>query len=300
MENIEKNVLQLFDERLRSELNDVDLHDAEEIRLRSLRKGEVVTSGGYITLNISPTVKEITSTIQRAMRYSLYANENALKSGRITVNGGHRVSFAVRAVIIGDIIGSMDSFGSVCVRIARQSPGCSENLMPHISNKNGQVNSTLIISPTGVGKTTALRDIARNISSGIYAKKTVIIDERGEIASSSGGINYLDVGQRSDVLSLYDKNTGINMAIRSLSPEVIITDEIGSSEDSSILSEAVRCGVKVIASAHSDNIKSFMGRKATAEIVESKVFDRYIFIQRTGNVISPKAVYDRNLNEVLR
>jgi len=298
MENNLREVLFLFDERLKTALKEYSFENTEEIRLRTGRNAELVTTGGFIPLDIYPTADDIRSVIRRAMRYSIFANEDALKNGFITINGGHRISYSGRAVRVGEHINSMDSFGSVCVRIAREIKGCSSFLMPYITDKNGQVLSTLILSPPGKGKTTVLRDIALNISSGKNAKKTVIIDERGEIASSFLGINSLNVGERSDVLSLYDRYTGINMAIRSLSPEVIITDEIGSIEDASALREAARCGVRIIATAHSDSMESMKERKIMNEITSTNVFDRYIFIGRNKNVILPQKVYDKDLREI--
>ncbi len=298
MENMYKNILSLFDENLKNAISCEEIAKMEEIRLRSGKHAEIVFPEKRKTLGIISSPEDIFSCVRRALRYSLFANEEEIRLGRIVIPGGHRVSFFGRAVRREGVIISQDNFSGLCVRIAREKKGCSDRLMKYVIS-GGQVLSTLIISPPGIGKTTVLRDLARNISTGEKALRCVIIDEKGEIASNVGGMNYLDVGERSDVLTLFDKPSGINMAVRNMNPEVIFCDEIGSPEDSASLSEAVRCGVKIIATAHGENISGLMERKDLSDTVNSRIFDRYIFISRNNDKVFPKKIYDRKLSEVM-
>lgn len=289
----------IFDEKSRNLLERYDLSDAEEIRLRSHRGIEIMYADRfeYIKTDISP--QEIFSVIRRAMRFSLFANEDAMKKGQIVIDGGHRVSFAGKMIMVNEKISSMDSFNCVCVRLSREIIGSAKYIIPHILTPDGQLRSTLIISPPGMGKTTVLRDAVRIIASGKNAKKTVIIDERGEICPGTGGKIFTDAGERSDVLSNIDKKTGINIAVRSLSPQLIATDEIGSEEDSISLGDAVRCGVKIIATAHSDSMADLKRRRWMERIISERVFERYIFIRRIGGKITAESVYDASLREVM-
>ncbi len=299
MENKYSDVLSLFNEPLKGAVSANLTDSSEEIRLRAGRYAEIVTQDGFRSLGIISSSEDIYSAVRRALKYSLFANEEEIKLGRTVLPGGHRISFTGRALRKQGIIVSQDSFSSLCVRLARQIKGCSEDVMKYIV-RNGQVLSSLIISPPGVGKTTLLRDISRVISSGQNALRTVLIDEKGEIASNISGTNHLDVGERCDVMSLYDKFSGITSAVRNFNPQVVICDEIGSTDDSAALGEAVRCGVKIIATAHADNITSLLGRNILKEIVSAKVFDRYIFIRREDGRISASKVYDASFAEVMR
>ncbi len=297
MEKTYENLFDLFDDRIKNALKRQDMKNVEEIRLRAMRNIELYGMGKFLYLDIIPTYREIDSSVRRCMRYSLFANEYSLRSGRVIIPGGHRVSFAGRALMRDDEIRSVDNFSSICLRIARKKIGCSENIIPYVCDKKGQVLSTLIISVPGEGKTTLLRDMARMISSGKNAKKTVIIDEKGEFTSPDETSHSPDIGERIDVLYLFDKPSGINIAVRNLSPEVIVCDEIGSPEDAAVLGDAVRCGVKVFASAHGEDISSLKGRKAMREIISENIFDRYIFIARKNDIIFPVKIYRRDLSE---
>ena len=108
----------------------------------------------------------------------------------------------------------------------------------------------------------------------------------------------MDMGKRCDVLSLYDKHSGINIAVRNLSPEIIATDEIGSPEDTSALNEAVRSGVKIIATAHAGSMEDLKRRGVMEMLISDNVFERYIFIARINNTIIPRKVYDGNFSEI--
>ncbi|MBE6038966.1 MAG: hypothetical protein E7218_07205 [Anaerofustis stercorihominis] len=293
------SLLKLFDEELREPIKNA-LNDAtEEIRLRINRPVELVSANSFRQLGVYASAENIRSVIRKALRYSMFAGEDSLREGWISLEGGHRLSFCGRALRKDGKINGMDCFSSVNIRMAREALSASKYILPYIKNSHGQVLSSLIVSPPGVGKTTVLRDIARTLSTEERPLKVAVADERGEIASCRDGIPMLNIGNRCDVLEMYDKSTAVNMFVRLMSPDVIITDEIGSPEDIKAICDASACGVRVIASAHGNDVNDFFHRSHMKRILDASSFDRFIFITRTNNIITAKKVYDGRLNEVM-
>lgn len=295
MSNDFRAVLNLLPASLSEQLTGDKLERIEEIRLRSGRRAELCSQNTFTELGEPLTPKEISAVVSAAAGYSLYAREAEIASGYLTIPGGHRVGFCGRCFVRMGEVEFLDSFSGVNIRLCRESLGCSQYVLPHMYT-NGQVGSTLLLSPPGVGKTTLLRDLARVLSnSGL---KTVIIDERSELAASSGGVYSLDVGRRTDVLDGAPKARGIIMAIRSLSPQLIVTDEIGSSEDAAALMEAAKCGVRVLASAHAGSLEELTAKPYLSAAGSSGVFSRFIFIERQTDRITPRAVYDERFSRI--
>ena len=146
--------------------------------------------------------------------------------------------------------------------------------------KENRIKNTLIIAPPRCGKTTILRDLARKIS-GEYAKKNVVVvDERSEIAGCYRGEPQKDVGPRTDVLDRCPKAVGMMMAVRSLSPEVLVVDEIGGKQDILALQEVLKCGCSVIATAHGEKWEEWKRRPDMQELFEKRYFECYILLQQ--------------------
>ena len=232
---------------------------AEEIRLRCGKPAVLHYAGREAFL----CEKGITAVLEEAIvpdppscaqwlqvmgEYSLYARDNELKQGFLHLRGGYRVGLAGRVVLDGNRIERISDISSFNIRISREVIGAANALLPVLMTDSGAVCSTLLISPPQMGKTTMLRDICRLVS--MKGKKVCVVDERSEIAGCSEGIARFDIGIRTDVLDACPKAMGMMMAIRTLSPEVIITDELGHQEDFEAVREAARCGVSVIASLH--------------------------------------------------
>lgn len=223
--------------------------------------------------------KLIDYILSRATDLSLYKYNNQIKNGYISVSGGIRIGIAGE-VVLGDNNGeikTIKNYSSVVIRIPHEIVGCADEIMEHIFDESG-VKNTLIVSPPGCGKTTFLRDIARNLNKSEFPLNVLIIDERFEIASQEGGINYLDVGNYADVLSGATKEYGFYTGIRSMRPDVIITDEISSKSDIQGLKYASSCGVKVIASTHGYNHLDLKRKNNFVSLIEERVFDRYIIL----------------------
>ncbi len=273
------------------------IQSLEEIRVRKLRplaicfKGtsSFITPRGELCQNpagaylVSP--EEILLTLQIVSRSSVYVFEEQLKQGFITLPGGHRVGVCGHFLIEnGRIIGIKEVSG-LNLRIAREVIGCAVPLLPKLLDESGQLVSTLIVSPPQGGKTTLLRDLTRLISTGspslnLPGCKVVVVDERSEIAGVYDGIPQLDVGPSTDVLDACPKPEGIRVAVRSLSPDVVVTDEIGTAEDVDALLEAVNSGVRIIASVHAGSWRELEARPSLQPLFQEKTFVNAVLLSR--------------------
>ena len=214
----------------------------QEIRIKSGKPVILNLSYGEKVLDYRTTSEDLKFMMAKVSNYSLYAFEEEIKQGYITLKGGHRVGLAGECVISNGEVRTIKNISSLNIRICREIIGSSNKIMNLITNNN-RVYNTLIVSPPKCGKTTILRDIAKNISNGMYkinlsGKKVTIVDERSEIAACYNGVPQMNVGIRTDILDNCLKKSGMIMAIRSLSPEVLICDEIGTKGDLEALNMA--------------------------------------------------------------
>ena len=267
----------------------------QEIRVKIEKPLIINLANEEVVLNYKVTREDIKYILQRISNYSLYAYEEEIKQGFITIKGGHRVGLAGECVMDGGKIKTIRNISSLNIRICREIKGCSKKVMKYIYDGN-KVYNTLIISPPKCGKTTILRDIARNISS--CKKKLAIIDERSEIASSYLGVPQMDVGIRADVLDNCLKSEGMIMAIRSLSPEVIICDEIGTNKDIDALQIAFNSGVNIIVTLHGSSIDDFLKRNVFKELIENNIVQRVIVLGNSKGVGTVENIYDLSGGEI--
>ena len=163
---------------------------------------------------------------------------------------------------------------SLCLRIAHEVKGCGEGIFPEIREKN-----TLILGPPGSGKTTLLRDLIRCY--GLAGYQVGVADERGEIAACQGGAPQLDVGPRADVVTGMERKPAISLLIRSMAPQVIAADELGEEADIQALSEALRCGVWVLATLHGRE-EGDIRRRGLGRLMAQGAFERLIVLSGAG------------------
>ena len=205
---------------------------------------------------------------------SFYAMEEELRRGYLTLPGGHRAGLCGRAVLEKGYISTLKEISSINIRVARPVRGASRELLPYIfSGHPGHLLHTLVVSPPRAGKTTILRDIAYQLSEGSFFSlplNVAVVDERSEIAAMLHGSPQLDIGSRTDVLDACPKAEGMVMLLRSMSPQVIITDEIGKTEDALAIYDAINAGVKVIASAHASDKYEIMKRPVLGELIRGE------------------------------
>lgn len=259
--------------------------ELQEIRIRvnkpiilKLRKLEVV-----IEYEVSQT--EILQIVEKLCNNSIYAYKNQMCEGFITVKGGHRVGLTGSAVIDNGEIINIKYITSLNFRVAREIENCSYSILNQVVDiKKDTINNTLIVSPPGKGKTTMLRDLIKNISNGIpkinFRGRTCgVVDERGEIAAMYQGVPQNNVGIRTDIIENISKAKGMKILIRSMSPEVIACDEIGSKEDIHAIKEAMLSGVKGIFTMHGSNINDVKANVYINELVENKTIEKIIFLE---------------------
>jgi stage III sporulation protein AA len=285
----------------------------EEIRIRADRPLEIafggasvfVTAGGRPTSDVrtayKPSREECRQLLDLATNHSVYSYEEELRRGYITVIGGHRIGLAGRTVLEEGRIKVIRDIACFNIRVAREMIGSGGAVLGQLLDPESRsIHSTLIISPPQFGKTTLARDLARLISEGSWpeqrygdGRKVGIVDERSELAACVKGVPSFDVGPRTDVLDCCPKAEGMMMMIRSMSPEVLVVDEIGRPEDSESLIEALRCGVRIIATAHGSDIADIRARPALRRIHALGLFARYVVLAGRGGQRSA-AVYDAN------
>lgn len=247
---------------------------------------------------------DLTQTMQLISRNSLYAFEQELRQGFFTIAGGHRIGLAGQAIMDGGELKALKNISAMNIRVAREVRGVADVIMPYAVTKSNKVYSTLIIAPPRCGKTTLLRDIIQQLSSGIprlnFAGVQVgLVDERSEIAACRDGIPTADLGPRVDVLDGCPKATGMLMLIRSMAPQVVITDELGREADADAVREALHAGVSVITSVHGRDEADILGRPFIGELVRQKVFERYVILSDAPQIGTVEAIVASQTGEVL-
>lgn len=245
--------------------------------------------------------RELSETMEYIANYSMYAYEEELRQGFLTIRGGHRVGVSGKAVVEQGRIRSIKDISFLNVRISHEVRGCANPVMSCLAG-DGEVRHTLIISPPGCGKTTLLRDIIRQISDGgIHGRgRTVgVVDERSEIGGAYQGIPQNDLGIRTDLLDACPKAEGMMMLIRSMAPEVLAVDEIGSEEDIHALRSAINCGCRILATVHGNSLRDVCRKPLFHRMTDEKLFERYIILNHHGRAGNIARILDEN-GEALR
>ncbi|MBB3109169.1 stage III sporulation protein AA [Paenibacillus phyllosphaerae] len=284
----------------------------EEIRVRENRALEIgyegsfrfVGSDGVLHTRPEAAYKPGTDIcrklLERVTNHSLYAMEEELRRGYITVGGGHRIGIAGRTVLEAGSVRGIREVGAFNVRIAREVVGSAAKVLPKLLDfSRRSVLPTLIVAPPQQGKTTLVRDLARSVSSGAWGhpaaagwegRKVGIVDERSEIAACIRGVPSFDIGPRTDVMDACPKAEGMMMMLRSMSPEVLIVDEIGRPEDADAILDASYAGIAVVATAHAKDLEEARGRPALRRLLEAGAFELCVELQRSEEGLISRVV----------
>lgn len=237
--------------------------------------------------------KEVQDIVFKACECSIYAHNEELKSGYISVQNGVRVGVCGQVVCEDGQVKTLKNFSSVAIRVPHQVPNCSLKALPYLFDENGIFN-TLVIAPPGAGKTTFLRDLCYQFCSKNLVKNLLVIDERGEIASLKNGEPQLFVGNFCDVFAGASKSFGLENGIRTLAPQVVVMDEIAKPSDVEALDYAIGSGVKIVATAHSLDVDDFLTKPYFQELLKNKIFKRIVVLSCKNGVGTLEGVFNEN------
>lgn len=254
------------------EIQKIKNNDICELRIRANGYSTIKRVGQVLPFKYSFTQKDVEEIVLKVCKRSIYSYEEQLKQGFITTDYGERIGLAGEFVYDGKNVQTIKNFSSLCIRIPKQVDGFSLKFYNEYYNDK----SVLIISKTGVGKTTFLRDLTKNVSNNTL-KNIVVIDERNEIACKNDFFSF-DVGKTCDVLTYSSKDYGFLMALRTLNPEIVVTDELAVDSDFKGVIKAHLAGLKVFATIHAENEQELLKKGYMQEIYDKKVFDKYVFL----------------------
>lgn len=313
MDKKREEIIKLLPKEIRKlfMMSEIDFSRLQEIRLR-VNMPLIVVYGAkeyFISYTGKPvseikeayrvTCQQIKEAMVYISSYSRYAFEDEIRQGFITVEGGHRVGVAGRIIWDGGKIKSITYISFINIRISHEVIGCSDSVIGYLYNDDSFYN-TLIISPPRCGKTTLLRDIVRSIANGNAGSRgrTVgIVDERSEISACHLGCPQNNIGCRTDVLDGCPKSEGMMMLVRSMSPEIVAVDEIGSREDAAAIDYVMNCGINIIATVHGLDMDEVINKPVIGELVRKRMFKRYILLKK-GMMGKISAVFDDRGNVI--
>lgn len=240
-----------------------------EIRLRRGRAAAAVSCGENILLGVTVTGEDIAYTLDMLCDGSMYSHAEEIKNGVLIPCPGIRVGVAGQAVTEGGRVMLVRDISSLSVRIPSRVIGAADFLFPYVDKEE----SVLVYSKPGVGKTTVLRELILYLS---RKYRTAVIDTRYELETEGGVM--------ADCYSGYPRGEGVMMAVRTMSPEYIVCDEISDEKDADAVMYAHSAGVKIAASAHGASLDNLRDNPALRRLIECRVFERVcrLGITRTG------------------
>lgn len=310
----ETSILQLFPDTYRPLFKETVQKETQvqEIRLRAEKpvlvlfggKEFFLTEDGGFTREKAKAKKmgqrELDEILNHICRYSVYAYEDEIRQGFLTVQGGHRIGVAGQAVLKTEKeIKTLKYIRFLNIRISHEIFGAADGILPFLYH-DGYVCSTLLLSMPGIGKTTLLRDMIRQVSEGNTFGEGVsvgVVDERSELAGCFQGMAQNNLGIRTDVLDACPKALGMTMLLRSMSPKVIAVDEIGGIEDEQAIKRLTRCGVRVFATAHGNGIEDLQNTPWGQQLIKEQVFERYIVLERETDGRIKRTGYDKEFKK---
>lgn len=277
-------------------LNALPEGSLREIRVRAGQSIRLSTRQGETICPCEPTPQQVAQMAEALCEHALYARAEEQRSGFVTLRGGHRMGLCGRVICQGQSIRALRDISSFCIRIAGQWRGAADGLIGQLTDENGFCRSTLIVGLPGMGKTTLLRDSLRRLSEA--GRRVCVVDERSEIAAMCDGLPQLEVGPCTDVLDGCGKEAGLRWLLRSLSPEVLVTDELSDTLDAQAALEAIRSGVSMLATVHGRDLDSVCGRNTLYPLIRDRAFERYAVLD-VHEVGKLAGIYDRDFQPVV-
>ncbi len=303
-----ENIMPPHIKQMLSRINKQSFRTIEELRFRVGKPVIIYTStrehglnrNGLCEVDESYIIRQedIENILKFISGFSVYALEDELRQGYLTIAGGHRIGVTGKVVMENQQIKTLKDMNGLNIRVAHQVLGCSDKLMPYIL-KSRKMCHTLIVSPPKCGKTTILRDIIRNLSNGFYGQgpfNVGVVDERSEIAGCFRGVPQNDIGIRTDVLDGCPKVEGMRMLIRSMAPEVLAVDEIGSKDDFLALEEALGAGVSILCTVHGQDLEDCYKKPILKHMLQQRWFERIIILSNKPQAGTVRCILDANNN----
>jgi len=288
MEDCKTAIISQLPISFRSAFNRLSFDGLEEIRFRQGRPIMLYRGSGlfYLAKTGQVSIREplgeslekadIAALTEAFLHSSVYAHLHEMCDGFITLRGGHRVGLAGKCVLQEGRVTNMTDISGINLRIANSYKGCATDLDSRL-HEGRMLHNVLLIAPPQCGKTTYLRDLARLASGRV---KVTVVDERSELAAACDGVPQFDMGPQTDVLDRFPKPEGMIMAIRSLSPQLLVIDEIGTEKDVQAVRQVQDAGCKLLASVHGFNVDSVMVAKPHL----LSCFEKAVVLERKNGV----------------
>ncbi len=287
-----KDVLLCIPPEFGSKINEIRLRKNEPLVLNTVKESFFVTKDGKISfLKNTSVIMCDSELIQKTVFFlagkSIHTYGDMIAKGFIPLSNGCKAGVAGCAVLKDGRVFSVSQYNSVNIRVSREHYGCSGKLLKDID----YCSSFLLVGQPLSGKTTLLRDICRTFGGEKYKfrKKIAVIDERDEIGSRSSG-GTVQLGEFTDVLSFYPKAYGCDIALRTLSPDIMVLDEIGAEDETQMLLSSVNSGVSVIATAHGGSFTEVMKRPNIKKLADAGVFKKAVILKGKENPCEVKEV----------
>lgn len=239
------------------------------------------------------TKYDIQACVSRCSAYSLYAFEEEVRQGYLTIEGGHRIGFCGKAVTENGKIKTLQSISSLNIRIAKQIFGCADAILPYLLEEE-RFCHTMLISPPACGKTTLLRELIRKLSEKGFT--IGVADERGEISGMYQGVAQMDLGICTDVICGCAKAEGMELLLRSMSPEIIAVDELGKEADFDAVEEMLHGGVKLLCTVHGYHFADLEKRPVLQKILHTDTIERFIFLSAKHGAGTIEKIQDNQGN----
>lgn len=301
MEACERAIVERLPRKFQKHLEIFGFEHLEEIRFRVGRPLELCYGRMGIYRVDGVTQGDMDELLNYLTGYSVYAYEENIRNGFFTIEGGHRVGLVGHTSLDevegrGMYINHVTDISGINIRIAHPYYDCAKGLIPYI-RCGVSIHNTILLAAPGVGKTTYLRDLIRLLSQGDDTHeglKVSVVDERSEIAACYKGNLIYDLGPRTDVLDNCPKSKGMEILLRSMSPEVLAVDELGGEEDAYILSNMLYSGIRVLGTVHAGSVEDLTGKRWMKPLVERGMIQRYILMKKSKEGNRSFEVFDQN------